>query len=292
MNKRLSSLLIGLLLAVTAQAQWVRQPFTFAGTYELPLLIDAVDDNTAWALSNGQLTDSATFTREIARTFDGGQNWTVLPVPAVDLDDETLQSLSAVSATTAWVVSLRFSAACRVFKTTTAGSSWVVQSTPAMFSSPDSWPNTIHFFNANDGVVLGDPDGLSGGGMEIYYTADGGTTWTRAAGVPVGTDGEYGTPFPPATFGSNIWVPNSEGDIFHSADKGITWTVVRGIGTAAKPIESLAFRDERNGLALTGDDQGSQPHALPDCRWRHHLDAARLHRSAARLGALQRAGHQ
>ncbi|MBT9395517.1 T9SS type A sorting domain-containing protein [Hymenobacter sp. NST-14] len=247
MKKSLQVLTVALLLTATAQAQWVQQPFSFTQPNNVPLYLDAVDNNTAWALSSGLLSQNGTADNEVARTFDGGQNWTVIAIPAIDLADETIQSISAISATTAWVVTLRGSAACRVFKTTNAGATWTVQSTPDMFNRPDSWPNTIHFFNANEGVVMGDPDGLNGGGMEIYYTSDGGATWTRSVGVPVGTADEFGTPFPPATVGSSIWFPNDAGDIFRSTDKGATWTVSRKVDPMQ--IENIAFRDEQNGLA-------------------------------------------
>ena len=247
----------GLLLATTAQAQWVRQPFTFTQKDNIPLYMDAVDNNTAWSLSNGLFSANNNSANELARTFDGGQNWTVVSIPDIDLTDETIQSMSAVNATTAWVVTLRFSAACRVFKTTNAGATWTVQSTADMFSQQDSWPNTIHFFNANEGVVIGDPDGRSSGGMEIYYTSDGGSTWTRSLNVPVGTAGEYGDIYPPATVGNSIWFPNNEGDIFYSRDKGVTWAVSKGVATDA--IENVAFRDELNGLAtIAGDNAKHQ----------------------------------
>ncbi len=246
----------GVLLAAPAQAQWAVQPFTFKQPDNVPLYVDAVDANTAWALSSGLLSEDGNLVNEVARTFDGGKNWTVLPIPAVDLTSETLQSLSAVSATTAWVVTLHFTEASRVLRTTNAGATWTVQSTADMFSQQASYPFAIHFFNANDGVVLGDPDGRAGGGMEIYTTSNGGTTWVRAAAVPVGTAGEFGTPFPPAAAGNSIWFGNDEGDIFRSADKGVTWAVTRKV--AADPIENIAFRDEQNGLALIGDAEGTR----------------------------------
>ncbi|MFD2784584.1 T9SS type A sorting domain-containing protein [Hymenobacter rubripertinctus] len=254
MKKNLQFVVAGLLLATSAQAQWVRQPFTFTEPDNIPLYVDAVDNNTAWSLANGLFSANSNSVNEVARTFDGGQNWTVLAIADIDISDETIQSLSAVSATTAWVATLRGSAACRVFKTTNAGATWTVQSTSDMFSQPDSWPNTIHFFNANEGVVMGDPDGRNGGGMEIYYTANGGTTWARALNVPVGSADEYGDFYPPATVGNSIWFPNNRGDIFYSRDKGKTWGVTKRV--AADPIENIAFRDELNGLATIAGANG------------------------------------
>ncbi|GAB3225080.1 hypothetical protein GCM10027346_05940 [Hymenobacter seoulensis] len=243
-----------LLMAGNVKAQWVKQRFSFSVDSNVALYTDAIDNNTAWALSNRFLSRASA--NEVAKTFDGGQNWTVFPVTGVDPQTEIIQSLSAVSATTAWVVTLPISIGPgRILKTTNGGSTWTVQ-TDKLFIGEYSYANTIHFFNANDGVVLGDPDGLNGGGMEIYYTSDGGTTWTRSQNVPIGTEGEFGTLYPPAVFGNSIWIANDEGDIFRSTDKGVTWSVTRDV--APDPIENLAFRDAQNGLALVSDTSGTK----------------------------------
>ncbi|RSK34643.1 YCF48-related protein [Hymenobacter metallilatus] len=244
MKKNLLLITAGLLVATTSQAQWAQQPFTFAKPSNVSFYIDAIDANTAWVSSTGAFSGEGA--NQVARTFNGGQNWTVLTVPGVNPATQNIQAISAISATTAWVVTLD-AVGGRILKTTDGGATWAQQSTAGMFSQPDSWPNTIYFFNANDGVVMGDPD-VAGGSMEIYYTSNGGTTWTRAANVPVGTSGEYGSVLPPAVVGNSIWFANDEGDIFRSANKGVTWSVTRGV--AADAIENIAFRDEQNGLAL------------------------------------------
>ncbi|WP_426492361.1 hypothetical protein [Hymenobacter sp. 102] len=251
MKKNVLTLSAILVVCAAAQAQWVQQPFSFTPTSRVPLYVDAVDASTAWSLSSGILSRSTT--NQVARTFNGGQNWTVLTIAAIDTDNETIQSLSAISPTTAWVVTAGV-AGGRILKTADAGNTWVVQSTAAMFTGPDSYPNTIHFFNANDGVVMGDPDD-TGRGMEIYYTANGGTSWTRAT-VPVGTKDELGTIAPPAVVGNSIWLPNDEGDIFRSLDKGATWTVARQV--ASEAIENVAFRDQQNGLAIISDENSTK----------------------------------
>jgi photosystem II stability/assembly factor-like uncharacterized protein len=250
MKKPVLTLSAILFAVLAAQAQWTQQPFSFAPANLVPLYVDAVDASTAWSLSSGMLSRSTT--NQVARTFNGGQNWTVLAIAAIDTDNETIQSLSAVSPTTAWIVTVGL-AGGRVLKTADAGNTWTVQSTSSMFTGPDSYPNTIHFFNANDGVVMGDPDD-TGRGMEIYYTANGGTSWTRAT-VPVGTRDELGTTAPPAVVGNSIWIPNDEGDIFRSLDKGATWTVSRQVASDA--IENVAFRDQQNGLAIISDENST-----------------------------------
>ncbi|MCA8830790.1 T9SS type A sorting domain-containing protein [Hymenobacter pini] len=255
MKKLLLTLTAALSVSMAAQAQWVLQPFSFAPDGNLAQ-IDAVDDNTAWALSDPYFTGE--YTNQVARTFDGGQNWTVLTVAQVDTATESIECLSAVSATTAWVATLSDVLGGRVLKTTNGGSTWTVQSTSTMFQGNRSYPNAIHFFNSNDGVVMGDP-AETGQAMEIYYTSNGGTTWTRAANVPVGTANEFGTIALPAVAGNSIWIPNNKGDIFRSTDKGVTWTVSRKV--ASTEIETLAFRDTQNGLALISD-QNSTNHLL------------------------------
>ncbi|RFP66544.1 T9SS C-terminal target domain-containing protein [Hymenobacter lapidiphilus] len=246
-------LVAGLLLTTaTAQAQWVTQPFSFAQPQAAAAYTDAIDANTAWAMSSALLAPSAANVRtnQVALTVNGGQNWTVRQVTGIG-SSETLTSISAISATTAWVSTFRTaSGGGRVFKTTDGGLTWVVQSTAVMFSEANSYPNSVYFFNATNGMVMGDVDGRNGGGLEIYYTSDGGATWTRSANVPTGTAGEYGTYSPVAAVGNSIWFPNNEGDIFRSKDRGVTWQVAKQIVPSGDPVSTLAFRDELNGLAV------------------------------------------
>ena len=254
-------LVAGLLLtSATAQAQWVAQPFTFAQPLAAAVYTDAVDTNTAWAMSSALLAPNSANVRtnQVALTLDGGKTWTVRNVTGV-ASTETLTSISAISATTAWVSTFRTaSGGGRVLKTTDGGVTWVVQSTAVMFSEADSYPNTVHFFDATNGMVMGDVDGRNGGGLEIYYTSDGGTTWTRSAKVPTGSTDEYGTYYPPAAVGNSIWFPNNEGDIFRSKDRGVTWQVAKQVGNTDNPVGSVAFRDELNGLAVVPSADDTQ----------------------------------
>ena len=127
------------------------------------------------------------------------------------------------------------------------GQTWNTMVTPA-FSSPDSYPVVIHFFDPNNGVAFGDP---VSGYWEIYTSNNGGTSWTRlpAAAVPTSVAGELGM-FAKATIGDHIWVGSSEGRILHSANKGLTWSAaltqvfdIQAITRAAKNIGAFVGWD-------------------------------------------------
>lgn len=110
-----------------------------------------------------------------------------------------------------------------IWKTIDAGITWT-QQTGAAFNNATSFPNIIHYFDANNGLAIGDP---ANGYWEIYRSIDGGATYTRipSASLPVPLANEFGYLAQFAHLGDNIWFTTSEGRIIHSADMGITWNV-------------------------------------------------------------------
>lgn len=243
----LTAALVG--LTSVAHAQWASQPVGFSGT-AAAVYIDAVDNSVAWATAAELVAMNAN--QQFARTMNGGTTWTVDTVTGLGPNDQ-VTSIFGLNATTAWVTVLRDAAPGQILKTTDGGATWTVQTTPTQFAGARSWPNYVHFFNATEGVAIGDPD-TSLAGFEIYTTANGGTTWTRVAGVPASTMGEVGLVTPPAAAGNSLWFGSNEGRVFYSTDKGATWAVSNtGIGE----INSIAFRDATNGLALSLDENST-----------------------------------
>ena len=84
-------------------------------------------------------------------TTDGGQTWDMVRFS----DPSSVYCIDALNADTAYVV------ASDIYKTTNRGNTWVKQITT--FST--GFANCIHFFDPNNGVVTGDPNG---GYFEIY----------------------------------------------------------------------------------------------------------------------------
>lgn len=243
------------LATIGAQAQWVNQPFATNGTTFLVTQIDAIDANTGWAWGVDLLTDNV----EVARTTNG-TTWTKNAIPTLAAD-ELITSLQALNATTAWVTTHYDSNdGGRILKTVDGGTTWTAQTTATQFAGAASWPNFVHFFDANNGVAAGDPDGSTTPGFEIYRTTNGGTTWTRVTNIPAALGGEFGATgvayAPMQTgIGNSVWFATSEGRVYRSSDQGLTWSVSNtGLGDAPT---GLAFSSATNGLAVLADGSGS-----------------------------------
>jgi photosystem II stability/assembly factor-like uncharacterized protein len=122
--------------------------------------------------------------------------------------------------------------------------------------------DALAFWDAEHGLVLGDP---VGGRFTILLTGDGGATWARVPpeALPPALENEgafaaSGTCL--VVFGDRFaWFATGGATVsrvFRSTDRGRTWSVaatpVRAGGPSAG-IFSLAFRDERHGVAVGGD---------------------------------------
>lgn len=238
-----------------AHAQWVYQPISFASTQAAPLLFDAVDASTAWGVNIGANNYVAP---QLGRTTNAGQTWTVSNLPVQTSVSEDVTSLSAFSATSAWVTTVNANGVGgRILHTTDGGLNWTVQSSAAVFGSMASYPGLVRFFSATEGVAAGAP--LSaGGGFEIYTTTNAGTTWTRLATVPPTVPNENIAATTPSVVGSTIWFATSTGRVFRSTDKGLTWTA--SLVDSNFELQNVLFRDAQNGLALALDDNGTNHH--------------------------------
>ena len=127
--------------------------------------VSAVSETVAWASGSGST---------ILRTEDGGATWTKLPEPTPDRLD--YRDIDAISATTAYALSIGNGAASRIFKTTDAGQTWTEQ---YRASEEKIFLDAMTFSDADRGIVLGD----SIDGRFFFMTTDnGGAHWIA---VPV-----------------------------------------------------------------------------------------------------------
>ncbi|UMQ40424.1 T9SS type A sorting domain-containing protein [Chryseobacterium sp. Y16C] len=184
--------------------------------------LEVYDANTVWAFAYDGAT-STNNVQEFTKTSNGGTTWTS---GAINIGDPDLRitNISGVSSTTAWVGAFDdLIGLGGVWKTTDAGVTWTQQK--ALTTPNQSWTNFVHFFDANNGIVGGDPEG---GEFELYTTSNGGSTWTRVAGanIPNPLAGEYGYNSGYYANGNNIFFYTGKGRIFKSTDKGLTWAVV------------------------------------------------------------------
>ncbi|MBL0341641.1 MAG: T9SS type A sorting domain-containing protein [Bacteroidetes bacterium] len=217
--------------------------------------MDAVDTNVVWGIA-ADPANQLTPVQEFTKTVDGGNLWIAGPINnAAGLSPSGIFGLNA---DTAWTVMFNgASGGGSLLKTIDGGINWTAQPTAA-FAAPAGFPNIVHFFDADNGITMGDPNG---GYFEIYTTVDGGTNWIRTPQANIATQltGEFGITSVYTSWGdSTLWFGTNLGRIYKTTDRGLNWTA------AATPytgfyIGDIAFRDANNGIASNGS-----PGALAD----------------------------
>lgn len=215
-----------------------------SGTTALLQAVSAVDDRVVWVAGH-----RATW----VRTTDGGRTWAS---GALTGPDSTLEfrDVQAVSATTAYLLAAGPGERSRIYKTTDAGRSWELQ-----FINRDSaaFYDCFDFWDATHGIAVSD----AVRGKMIVIRTDDGEHWSAADGdgMPPALEGE-GSPAAGGTClvaggRTRAWfgtVPHAR--VYRSDDRGRRWTAVTTpiVTGEAAGVATLAFRDERHGMALGG----------------------------------------
>jgi len=238
------SLWLAVFLSYSVMAQqspWETQRATGLPNSSQPQIIfSPVDDNVCW----GKNSNNSQF----VRTTDGGNNWTVSTVTGAS--GLECSGISAINANTAWIAMNDPSNVTSggIFKTTNGGSNWVRDTTA--FQGSGGHPNVIHFFDANNGLCVGNP---RGGYWEIYTTADGGTNWARVSSVniPAPLSGELGIEHSNVhSAGNSFWFQTYANRLYRTTDHGYTWTVADSVTGGPNQLGfGFAFKDDLNGLA-------------------------------------------
>ncbi|MCI4441953.1 MAG: T9SS type A sorting domain-containing protein [Lentimicrobium sp.] len=253
MKKILLFVLLASSFGVNAQF-WTEKATGFATPDRTLYSISIVDANVIWA----QEYDSKTLDFKVkgfTRSTDGGETWTA---GTIDLnvavpDDLGISSITAVSATTAWISVypiVNSTSAGGIWKTTDGGTTWTKQTTAQFSNLVDSYANFVHFWDANNGIAGGDPES---GGFEIYTTTDGGTNWTRVNGANIPNpdiNGEYGYENIYAVSGDTIWFGTDRGRIYKSNDKGLTWNAYDSVYSTDFASDKFTFSDANKGILM------------------------------------------
>ena len=209
-----------------------------------------INATTAWQLMGN---DGSLFATHVAHTTNG-TTWTYLPITGTP--GFSAGSISAIDANTAYVSQYNTAtdSGGEVLKTTNGGVTWT-KVTTTQFTSPGSYLNWVHFFDALTGVAFGDP---IAGNFEVYRTADGGATWQRVApaNLPAARAGEGGALLSYCAQGNTVWagtglyvLPNARPvRIYKSADRGLTWTA-SALTPLLYGVQGMAFQDQNNGIA-------------------------------------------
>jgi photosystem II stability/assembly factor-like uncharacterized protein len=240
-------LFLWLLIAMSgiALGQWQVQkigiPSEFRG-------LSVVNDKVAWA-SGSRNT--------YARTTDGGTTWEVATVPEKEALD--FRDVEALSADTAYLLSIGAGTKSRIYKTTDGGKNWTLQFTN---SRPEAFFDAFAFWDARNGIAVSDP---VDGRFVIIRTSDGGAHWLEvpAKSMPPALAGEgifaaSGTTI--TVYGDRrVWFATGSAAtarVFRSTDKGQNWDVSPTpiiAGVASTGIFSIAFKDAGNGIIVGGD---------------------------------------
>ena len=227
------------MLGGTAMAQWTKQT---SPTTQILRGLKVVDSKVVWA--SGMLGS-------VVRTVDGGANWQLKTAPDATYDNYEIEALDS---TTAWIYGTddATSAASKIWKTTNGGTSWVEQ-----FADPKGYGDGIRFFDANNGIALGDPNAGSMTRFVVLTTTNGGTTWNPLpfASAPVADSAlvEVGVVNGLDLTGSIAWfVTYGNGSnaihpkVYKSTDKGLTWT-----GSARIAVDNsygFSMKDQNSGI--------------------------------------------
>lgn len=219
---------------VNAQT-WTVQNTNMPGTSIGVDQVSVVDSNIVWV--NGFNGAGTTVRLKLSsRTQDGGNTWvagayngfgaTVFP-----------QVLCGVSYTKAFAIAMDTAAGgyASFWKTTDGGANWSLV-TGVMNNAAVTFADGVMFWNSSKGFCYGDPVNNK---FDIYYTTDGGTTWTPtlAANVTTPLSGEYGYNGYECTAkmegGYAAFITNM-GRVYKTSNYGVNWSV-----TATAPFAAI-----------------------------------------------------
>jgi hypothetical protein len=249
--KKIALLLALLWCCSQANAQWLQQNTRFATPSRGIFHLDISDSATVWATAYDGVSSGNTL--DYSRTTNAGTTWTAgtLPGNVAQISCAMIEGRPGGATAYAAVFPQVAAgvAAQGVYVTTNGGTAWTKQTGTGQFSDGNSFINIVHFFDANNGMCMGDP---LGGKFEIYTTTNTGTAWVRVdtANIPTSLGGEFGLIKSYSAVGNTIWFGTNSGRVYKSTNRGLNWTVSStGLGATAGVI-SVAFGDANTGMAI------------------------------------------
>ncbi|DAC71958.1 MAG TPA: hypothetical protein DSN98_07720 [Thermoplasmata archaeon] len=235
---------------VFTSGEWIEQSTAFSERNRGINYISCVNESVVWATAyNGD--NPAYPCQDFTRTVNGGTTWNANTIS--DADNQYFSMIYALDANIAWApLYAHQNGVMGLYYTTNGGNTWTKQES-ANFNLIGSFPNCVHFWDANVGWCMGDP---AEGYYEIYVTTDGGTAWTRVpeANIPDPLLGESGLAGSYCVVGDTIWFGTNMGRVYKSIDKGFHWTVAQ---TPLRSYVKPTFKDANHGLVFDINTAGS-----------------------------------
>ena len=238
---------------LSAQATWDLQSTIFPANYTAVTGISTIDDNNVWAYSN----NTTTYRIGLSKTINGS-TWNSageLPYNS-ELSLTAFEAQSAMNASALLVNTIDFSSGLLV-KTINGGATWTTGTTTATF------PDFIHFFDANNGVIICDSSPTS---YVIYKTTDGGTNWNlvNMANLPTFVSDEYFFTNSYKYYQNTMWFTTNKGRFFKTNNQGTSWVAAQSpytttnLGTATSLNIDFSLVDANTAYIVNGIGQISK----------------------------------
>jgi photosystem II stability/assembly factor-like uncharacterized protein len=240
-------LTIALMLSFAASAQWVQQNTpAMKGLFHMT----AAGKNAMWTVNANLGGLDTAFVQQYIRTGDGGKTYKLTTLPKTDFS-----AIFPEDGRKAYLLGGSLAGEYFFRRTVDSGATW--QNMPF---TPPTFPGFIHFYDANNGIYLGDPDSL---GYYAAYTSDGGNTFTRIpqSNLPRARENEFTNLGLHQIIGDNIFMQtyifnpttnDLKWGLLRSVDRGRNWTASAEI-IPNDPFEPrFAFSDGNNGVVMRG----------------------------------------
>jgi photosystem II stability/assembly factor-like uncharacterized protein len=202
------------------------------------ICLSAVNDQVCWGVAQIYPPSTIPYAGYI-RTTDGGSNWVCDTIAGIS--NGYFQLIFAIDADTAYAtVYVNASEISKgIYKTTNGGSSWNRQNA---FNASQYGPGYVHFFDSQNGVVIGDPN------LETYTTTNGGLTWNPVV-MPVALSGELTSINRNGitAYNNSVWF-GTGARIFKSTDRGYNWTIMVSEPQYINWNPGIAFQDSLIGI--------------------------------------------
>ena len=229
---------------INAQSRWVPSAENILPDSQRVASISVPDEFTVWAVSYYDKTPAPVPSDIIPRvlmTKNGGFTWMTSEI--TEAQGKITQDIFSFDDNTAWVTTNGLSAGTQsLLKTTDGGFTWEEK------LATTSAGGLVHFFDANDGIVIH--------GKFISITNDGGETWTPISIFNIPFEGSEDVFYRAgnnalACQGDTLWFGTTFGRVFRSNDRGLTWEAFDTPLEDNDIIVSTAFRNDQEGILIS-----------------------------------------